>query len=256
MTEVAAFVGRHPGSIALLGARPTEAETEYGWIEPADPVALTTAGPICGVRRFWEKPLDTTARACFDRGCLWNTLVLVAKASTLLESGRQLIPNLHDRLAPIAPFAGTPDEARAIQPAYALAPKVNFSRAVSEPCSPLPCRVPAAAPHLERPGHARTGALDHPEGRDLAPVAEGGRASRLRTEPALMFTRRPALVDAPSISGSTRVGWVGSGSSRRTSRGSSCGAIASTRSRKPSTWIELKDTGRQIRLGGPGPGGK
>lgn len=135
--EVASFVDRHPGWLVLLGARPTEADADYGWVKPGE--ALPAAGPgrLRQVRRFREKPSPEAARACFEGGCLWNTFVLIARASRLVEAGRQLVPALDARLARIAPFWGTEDEAWAIQQAYALAPRANFSRAVLEPCPPF-----------------------------------------------------------------------------------------------------------------------
>lgn len=134
VAEVAAFVRRHPQWLVLLGAQPSEPETEYGWIEPGDILDRTTAGPICRVSRFWEKPSAETAQACLGQGWLWNTLVLAAKASTLIEAGRRFLPHLHDRLARIAAFADTEDEAWAVQQAYTLAPSANFSRSILEPC--------------------------------------------------------------------------------------------------------------------------
>ncbi len=86
--------------------------------------------------RFWEKPSADTARHCLASGCLWNTLVFVTKASTLIEVGRQYLPRLHDRLTRIAPFAGTEDEPWAIQQAYHLAPKANFSQLILQRCPP------------------------------------------------------------------------------------------------------------------------
>jgi len=134
---VAAFVGESPGWLVLLGARPSEPETEYGWIEPGEALGDGPASPLWLVRRFHEKPADEAARACLAGGWLWNTFVFVTKVATLIEAGRQLLPRLSDRLARIAPFAGTEDEPWAIQQAYALAPKANFSRAVLEPCPPF-----------------------------------------------------------------------------------------------------------------------
>lgn len=135
--EVAAFVGRNPEWLVLLGAPPTEPETEYGWIEPGALLDGGTAAPLWQVRRFCEKPSVQTARACFKGGWLWNTFVFVAKVATLLEAGCRLLPQLSDRLARIAPFAGTADEPWAIHQAYALAPRANFSRAILEPCPPF-----------------------------------------------------------------------------------------------------------------------
>jgi len=131
-----ASVVRHPEWLVLLGAQPTEPETEYGWIEPGEALDWTPAGPICRVQRFWEKPSAETARACLASGCLWNTLVLVTKASTLIEAGRQFLLHLHDRLARIGPFVDTEDEPWAVQQAYHLAPKANFSQSILERCPP------------------------------------------------------------------------------------------------------------------------
>jgi mannose-1-phosphate guanylyltransferase len=130
--EVSDFVGRCPQWIVLLGAQPTRPETEYGWIEVGEPLDATPSARLYRVRRFWEKPSAGTARACLAAGCLWNTLVVVAKAGTLVEAGRLCLPRLHERLARIAPFANTEDEAWAIQQAYALAPTANFSRGILE----------------------------------------------------------------------------------------------------------------------------
>ena len=136
VAEVAAFVSRDPQRIVLLGAQATEPETDYGWIEPGEPVGWTEAGPVRGVARFWEKPSPEMARSCLANGCLWNTLIMVSKASTLIEIGRRFLPNLQDRLARIAPFAGTDDEPWATQQAYTLAPKASFSRSILERCPP------------------------------------------------------------------------------------------------------------------------
>lgn len=144
VAEVVAWL-RHPEWIVLLGAQPTEPDTEYGWIEPGEALDWTAAGPICRVQRFWEKPSAETARGCLASGWLWNTLVFVAKVSTLIEAGRQFLPQLHDRLARIAPFADTEDEAWAILQAYHLAPKANFSRSILQRCPPglVVSRLPA-----------------------------------------------------------------------------------------------------------------
>ena len=133
VAQVAALVGRHPDWIVLLGAEPGEPETEYGWIESGEPVEWMATGPVCRVRRFWEKPSAEAARDCLARGCLWNTLVVVALASTLVAAGRQLLPELHDRLAEVAASPAL-DANAAAAAAYAAAPRANFSQAILERC--------------------------------------------------------------------------------------------------------------------------
>ena len=131
---VARFVQQHPEWITLLGAQPTEPETEYGWIEAGARVGWTTEGPLYRVFRFWEKPSSEVASTLLVNGCLWNTFVLVAGAGTLVAAGEECVPELNDRLARLSAFFGTEQESWAIGQAYALAPRANFSRAVLEHC--------------------------------------------------------------------------------------------------------------------------
>jgi mannose-1-phosphate guanylyltransferase len=86
-------VERHTSSTVLLGAEPTHPEVGYGWIEPGRPVE----GPhgLLGVRRFWEKPSLSLARSLLDRGCLWNTFVMVGRVSGMLEMMRMASPHLY-----------------------------------------------------------------------------------------------------------------------------------------------------------------
>ena len=130
VAELAEVARRHPQRIFLVGAEPDSPETGYGWIEPGAELEKTAIGPIRRVDRFWEKPSPETARACLQRGCLWNTFVMVGRASALIEAGRRTLPTLHERLARIGPSLGSANEAGAIERAYTLAPTANFSKTV------------------------------------------------------------------------------------------------------------------------------
>jgi mannose-1-phosphate guanylyltransferase len=132
---VARFIQEHPEWMTLLGAPPTEPESEYGWIEPGPRVGSTTAGPLHRVSRFWEKPSSEVASALFEKGCLWNTFVLVAGARALVAAGDECVPELNARLGRLATFFGTEHENWAVGQAYALAPRVDFSRSVLQRCS-------------------------------------------------------------------------------------------------------------------------
>jgi mannose-1-phosphate guanylyltransferase len=134
LADLAAFAEREPRRIVLLGAPPTHPETEYGWIEPGDPVGQTAGGPVRAIRRFHEKPARELASALVRRGALWNTFVFAARVPVLLSAGRECAPALYDRLAALRAFAGGEHEPWARRQAYALAPTVDFSRAVLEAC--------------------------------------------------------------------------------------------------------------------------
>jgi mannose-1-phosphate guanylyltransferase len=132
VAEVAQWVDRHPDRLVLLGARPTSAEVEYGWIEPGELLSDDMTQPIRAVRKFWEKPSLGRARASLAAGHLWNTSVLIGKVAHVLHAGWQALPEMSDRLARLEPFSGTEEEAGATHQAYALMAKANFSRAVLE----------------------------------------------------------------------------------------------------------------------------
>jgi mannose-1-phosphate guanylyltransferase len=136
VADVVMAVDQHPGWVVLLGAQPTDAETEYGWIEPGQPLGQTATGPLYRVRRFWERPTLERARACLAGGSLWNTFVIVAKASVLIDLGRQLLPDIHEQFTRITPCADTEHEPRAIEAAYMALPNANFSQAVLDRCPP------------------------------------------------------------------------------------------------------------------------
>ncbi|MBI3107204.1 MAG: NTP transferase domain-containing protein [Candidatus Rokubacteria bacterium] len=134
---IAAFVDRNPERLVLVGAEPTEPEVEYGWMSPGESLGDVEGAPVCRVRGFVEKPDAETASACLGDGWLWNTMVFAVQVGTLIDTGRQLLPDLMDRLVRSAAFAGTVHSAWAIRQAYALAPKVNFSRAILQHCPPF-----------------------------------------------------------------------------------------------------------------------
>lgn len=132
--ELASFVGREPRRIVLLGAPPSQPETEYGWIEPGEPVGWTGQGPVHAIQRFREKPSKEAAEALFRGGSLWNTFVFATRGAVLLSAGRECAPALYDRLASLRAFAGGEHERWALRQAYALAPTVDFSRSILEAC--------------------------------------------------------------------------------------------------------------------------
>ena len=135
MSEVARFVERQPEWMILLGVEPSEPETEYGWIEPGEPVGRAGNGSVYRIRRFQEKPSNEAAEGLFTRRCLWNTFVFVARAAVVLAAGRECVPSMAHRLARLSAFWGTEHERWAVRQAYALAPTANFSRSILEACS-------------------------------------------------------------------------------------------------------------------------
>jgi len=125
-----AFDATHPGDdkVILLGIQPHGPETEYGWIEPL--ASRLTADAVSWVRRFWEKPTDEIARGLMDRGCLWNSFVMVGSVSAFLKMIRRALPDLWKSFESIEPILNTPDEPAAVERLYTQISDTNFSQSV------------------------------------------------------------------------------------------------------------------------------
>ena len=117
-------------SVILLGIQPDGPEVEYGWIEPASPRLLKNPDALCRVRRFWEKPDAHMAHALMDRGCLWNSFVMVGRVSAFLKMIRRAAPDLYVRFDAVKPVLNTADEERMIEELYAQLHDTNFSQQV------------------------------------------------------------------------------------------------------------------------------
>lgn len=81
------------GPVVLLGVVPDAPEAAYGWIEPGAPLD-PDAGPAFRVSRFWEKPTLTLALDLMDRGCFWNSFVMVGRVGSFLQMIRRALPDL------------------------------------------------------------------------------------------------------------------------------------------------------------------
>jgi mannose-1-phosphate guanylyltransferase len=132
VVEVLTILETQPDRIILLGAEPTDPETDYGWITVGAMLPGSGRSPVYGVLRFSEKPDQDIANELFASGALWNTSVFAGRAATLIQAGRRCLPSLHERLAQLGTFLGTEHERWALRQAYELAPRANFSRDVLE----------------------------------------------------------------------------------------------------------------------------
>ena len=91
----------NPESIILLGVAAKHAEVEYGWIEAEPAISTQSQGGLLRVKRFWEKPSARTAQDLLDRGCVWNTFVMVGRAQAFLDLIRSGAPNIYQEFEPL-----------------------------------------------------------------------------------------------------------------------------------------------------------
>ncbi len=125
-------------AVHFLGITPETADPELGYIERGEP----QVDGSFDIARFVEKPNAELATTLLRRRALWNSFILVARASALVGLVARRFP------AEVAAFAavwrahggGGPMAEVALERLYAELPEIDFSRGVVEG-SNAPLRV-------------------------------------------------------------------------------------------------------------------
>jgi mannose-1-phosphate guanylyltransferase len=79
-----------PSGICLVAVAAEEPSSEYGWIVPGASMPSRSGANL--VAGFVEKPDAFTARQLHEAGALWNTFVMVGRASAFLDAFRRALP--------------------------------------------------------------------------------------------------------------------------------------------------------------------
>jgi mannose-1-phosphate guanylyltransferase len=123
-------VVQRPDLVVLLGIAAERPETQYGWIEPSDPICGPWRQDVYRVRRFVEKPSAAEARRLQAAGSLWNSFVIVGEVPALLAMVDEALPSLFDAFVTVRPTFGTSREVPAVERLYCGLPVTDFSRQV------------------------------------------------------------------------------------------------------------------------------
>ncbi len=87
------LVERQRDQAVLLAAVPDRPGGEFGWIQPRKAGRAASKGAM-RVLGFRERPGLAESCGLFEDGCLWNTMIMVARARTLWEIGRRCLPEM------------------------------------------------------------------------------------------------------------------------------------------------------------------
>ncbi len=119
-----------PDQVVLLGSKAMIPETGYGYIEPAEETA-GACGRLKRVGRFWEKPTAPVAQSLMDRGCLWNTFVMVGRVQAFLDLIESSAPEMYREFLPVF-SAGNhfSCQSRDLEEIFDRLPSADFSRLV------------------------------------------------------------------------------------------------------------------------------
>lgn len=130
--EAKSFVQQNPDSIVMLGIKPDNIESGYGWIECAYSIEKDGNTKISSVSKFWEKPNPETAELLFSKQCLINTFVLVGKSASFINYIQSCLPEVYNAFDAIRSNINSPLENVFAEYTYSNIPLANFSSSVLE----------------------------------------------------------------------------------------------------------------------------
>jgi mannose-1-phosphate guanylyltransferase len=116
--------------VVLLGIKPSSPEVAYGWIEPGASLTKDRFGKVFEVSRFWEKPNVSVASDLMERGCLWNSFLMVGRVDAYLGLIRRALPGLLELFESIRSSLFTEGETGTLAHLYSSIHASNFSHEV------------------------------------------------------------------------------------------------------------------------------
>ncbi|MDP2248522.1 MAG: mannose-1-phosphate guanylyltransferase/mannose-6-phosphate isomerase, partial [Nitrosomonadales bacterium] len=113
------------GYLALLGIKPTEAATGYGYIQPSNILNLVGQEMSANeVERFVEKPDVINAAKFVEAGYLWNSGMFVFRADIFMQMLLQYQPEIFAKVNQVSNDA--------IQETYSLLPNISMDYGLAE----------------------------------------------------------------------------------------------------------------------------
>ena len=142
------FVIGNPQSVILLGITPRHPEGEYGWIVTREHI-VDDAKRVYDISRFVEKPDASTACRLHESGSLWNTMVIVSKAKTLLTLFEMLTPPLYRAFWEIRDVLGSSLELPIVEELFSRLSRqifpIPFLKRIPLDFKPWHCKEPIGA---------------------------------------------------------------------------------------------------------------
>jgi mannose-1-phosphate guanylyltransferase len=132
LAQAARAVEIRPDVPVVIGAPPRSPDPHQAWIEPGDPVEGLEAFAIRSVERFLGKPSMREVTSLYEGNGLLSTLVITAKAKTLVSLGRTYLPDVLETLEPLEDAFGGPEERLLCDAIYECMPVASLTAGLLE----------------------------------------------------------------------------------------------------------------------------
>jgi mannose-1-phosphate guanylyltransferase len=120
----------NPETVILLGVAAKRAETEFGWIEAKPAISTDSQDGLLHVKCFWEKPSARTAEELLERGCVWNTFVMVGRAQAFLDLICAGAADIYQAFEPLLRLPESIPAANALNAIYQCVTPADFSQLI------------------------------------------------------------------------------------------------------------------------------
>src|SRR5258706_7460000 len=82
------------------------------------------------VKRFWEKPAARAAQELLERGCVWNTFVMIGRAQAFLDLIRISAPDIYQAFEHLLAHPEAVSKNDELNPIYQCITAADFSKLV------------------------------------------------------------------------------------------------------------------------------
>jgi mannose-1-phosphate guanylyltransferase len=132
IARAAQAVEIRPDVPVVIGAPPRSPDPHQPWIEPGDPVEGLESFSIRSIARFLGSASAREAVSLYEGNGLLSTLVIIAKASTLIALGRTHLPDVLETLEPLEDAFDGPEERLLCDAIYECMPDANITAGLLE----------------------------------------------------------------------------------------------------------------------------
>ena len=171
--------------LVLLGIKPHEPATGYGYIKPSAELAYKGALPTHQVAQFVEKPNADKAAEFVKAGYLWNSGMFVFKASTFINLLQQYQPAIYNQILTI--------NSENLDAVYSQLPLLSMDYGLAEPLAEKSAKIAVVPVDMAWSDLGSWDAIYARHAKDASKNVTHGAVVNLDTKNSLLWTEKGLL---------------------------------------------------------------